>query len=491
MRSLFAIILFHLCLLPLQAQKKPTAEIERMITKGEIEGPLTFLSADEMKGRDTGSPELDIAANYIASRFREFGLKTLEGAPQYLQPVELLKSGALADGSLTLIQDKLGYKDDFVVLNGNPLEWSGEIVYIGYGAPEEVPADIRGKLVVSLAGSKDSKNVQEIFMASTQKYDRISAAGAAALVEYFVTAPFPWPALVNYFSGATRFEVKKGESTIPHLWMKDKDVASMKELKSGKSVSGTLTIKGEKPKLIPAKNVAGWVEGTDPKLKNEFLVVSAHYDHVGVGAKKGQDSIYNGARDNALGTVAMMSAARYFAKYPAKRSILFIALTGEEKGLLGSAWYADHPLVPLKQTVFNMDCDGAGYNDKTVVTIIGLEKTDVHPQMDKACGAFGLKAALDPVPEQSLYERSDNYNFARKGVPAIDFAPGIKAFDAELMQYYHQPADEVSSLDFDYLLKFYRSFIYANFLISNQVNPPFWKVGDKYEPAGKALYGKP
>lgn len=491
MKFLISLILLQVSFLPLQAQKKPTAEIERMITKGEVEGPITFLAADEMRGRDTGSPELDIAANYIASRFREFGLKTPEGAPQYLQPVELLKSGAMAEGSLTLIQDKLGYKDDFVLLDGNPLEWSGEVVYVGYGTPEEMPADIRGKLVVSLAGSKDSRNVQEIFMASTMKYDRISAAGAAGLVEYFVTAPFPWPALVNYFSGSTRYEVKKGESTIPHLWMKDKDVAGMKELRSGKSVSGTLSIKGETPRLIPAKNVAGWVEGTDPKLKNEFMIVSAHYDHVGVGAKKGQDSIYNGARDNALGTVAMMSAARYFARFPAKRSILFIALTGEEKGLLGSAWYADHPLVPLKQTVFNMDCDGAGYNDKTVVTIIGLEKTDVHAQMEKACGAFGLKAALDPVPEQSLYERSDNYNFARKGVPAIDFAPGIKAFDAELMQYYHQPADEVSSLDFDYLLKFYRAFIYANHLIANQINPPFWKAGDKYESAGKALYGKP
>jgi Zn-dependent M28 family amino/carboxypeptidase len=272
--------------------------------------------------------------------------------------------------------------------------------------------------------------------------------------------------------------------------MKDTDVAGVKELKEQKKLMGSIRLEGPNAIPVPAKNVVGKIEGTDPVLKNEYYVISAHYDHVGVGAKKEQDSIYNGARDNALGTVGMMTAARFFAQFPPKRSVIFLALTGEEKGLLGSAWYADHPLVPLNQTVFDFDCDGAGYNDKTVATVIGLERTSAAANISKACEAFGLKAGTDPVPEQNLYERSDNYNFAKKGIPAIDFSTGVKAFDAELMKYYHQPADEVGSLDFEYLLKYYKAFVYANYLIINDPKAPTWTVGDKYEAVGKVLYGR-
>jgi Zn-dependent M28 family amino/carboxypeptidase len=191
-----------------------------------------------------------------------------------------------------------------------------------------------------------------------------------------------------------------------------------------------------------------------------------------------------------LGTVAILNAARFFAKYPPRRSLIFLALTGEEKGLLGSAWYASHPLVPLEKTVFNLDCDGAGYNDTTLVTVIGLERTSAEENIAKACAAFGLKAGKDPAPDQNLYERSDNYNFAKKGVPAVDFSPGIKAFDEELMKYYHKPADEVNTLDFDYVVKYYRAFVYASYLLANAPKAPFWNAGDKFEQEGKSLYGK-
>ena len=243
---------------------------------------------------------------------------------------------------------------------------------------------------------------------------------------------------------------------------------------------------------MPSKNVIGLLEGSDAKLKNEYLVVSAHYDHVGVNhqAQTGQDSIFNGARDNAIGVTGLLSTAKYLSQYSPKRSVLFIALTGEEKGLLGSKYYADHPAVPLKQTVFNFNCDGAGYNDVTVATVIGLERTTAETEISKACEAFGIKAALDPVPEQNLFERSDNYNFAVKGVPAINFAPGTKSFDAELMKYYHQPADEVASLDFDYLIKYFRAYVYANVLLSNLDKAPVWKQGDKFEVQSKKLYDK-
>jgi Zn-dependent M28 family amino/carboxypeptidase len=156
--------------------------------------------------------------------------------------------------------------------------------------------------------------------------------------------------------------------------------------------------------------------------------------------------------------------------------------------LLGSGYYVDHPLVPLNKTVFNFNCDGAGYNDTTMVTIIGLERTSLRDDLTRACKAFGLRAEPDPVPEQNLYERSDNFNFAAKGIPAIDFAPGTKSFDAELMKYYHQPADEVATLDFNYLIKYFRAYAYANYLIANRPQAPTWTAGDKFEALGKKLY---
>ncbi len=490
MKSIFSLVILSALACLAFGQKKPVAEIEKLVTRQEVEGPLTFLAADEMRGRDTGSKELDIAANYIAAHFQQLGLMQLPGADKYFQSVQLVKTAPVAGASLKFGSDVFTFKEQFIVLEGNKGEWSGECIYVGYGSAEEMPADIKGKMIVSIAGSKDSAGPQQIFGASAEKFSRVKAGGAAGLIEFFVTTPFPWPAVVNYFANNSRTTVKSDGLELSHLWMKDADVAGMRTLKEQKKIEGFLTIDGGKQVLIPSKNVIGKIEGTDPVLKNEYMVISAHYDHVGIGAKKNQDSIYNGARDNALGTVGMMTAARFFSKFPPKRSILFLALTGEEKGLLGSVWYADHPLIPLNQTVFDFDCDGAGYNDKSVATVIGLERTSAEADISKACEAFGLKAGKDPVPEQNLYERSDNYNFAKKGIPAIDFAAGIKAFDEEIMKYYHQPADEVSSLDFEYLVKYYRAFVYDNYLLANAPKAPFWNAGDKYESTGKALYKK-
>ena len=470
------------------SQKKPVVEIEKLVTRREVEAPLTFLAADEMRGRDTGSPELDIAANYIASRFQQLGLQTLPGADHYFQTVELTKTSRIGNAELKLKDDVFRFKDEFIVMEGGG-EWKGECIYIGYGSAEEIPTDIKGKMVVSIVGSKESQG-QQIFEASNEKFERVKAAGAAGLIEFFQTPPPFWLRVVSYFGDNKRVMIKSTTAVVPHLWMSTSVGPGLSELKQGKMVMGALSIQGSTTISLPARNVIGKIEGIDPVLKNEHIVISAHYDHVGVGAKVNQDSIYNGARDNALGTVGMLTAATYFSKFPPKRSIIFMALTAEEKGLLGSEWYADHPLVPLSQTVFDFDCDGAGYNDKTVATVIGLERTTAESNIVKACEAFGLKAGTDPVPEQNLYERSDNYNFAKKGVPAIDFATGVKSFDEELMKYYHKPADEVSTLDFEYLVKYYKAFVYANQLIANDPKKPFWKAGDKFEPIGKELYKK-
>jgi hypothetical protein len=390
---------------------------------------------------------------------------------------------------LTVHQQTFKVKEDLVLVMGGNIEVSGEIVFVGYGSTEDFQKmDVKGKIVVAFTGKAEENNVMKAFLSdSPEKNALAKEAGALALVEIVVTPGIPWAGIAGFLT-QERLALKK-EDGITHLWMKNSDNAVLTALKETKSASGSLLVSGNTIKNINGKNVAGVIEGTDPKLKNEYLIISAHYDHVGVTIKPNQtDSIYNGARDNGIGTVGLMETAKFLSLYPPKRSVLFLALTGEEKGLLGSAWYADHPLIPLKQSVFNFNCDGAGYNDKTVATVIGLERTTAQADLTKGCEAFGLKAALDPVPEQNLYERSDNFSFAVKGIPAINFAPGTKAFDAELLKFYHQPADEVSSLDFDYLIKYFRAYVYTNYLLANSPKAPSWKPGDKFEEAAKKLY---
>lgn len=477
------------------AQKNnPVTDVSRLVTQPEIEAHLTFLASDEMRGRDTGSPEFEIAANYVAAQYKMFGLKPAPGQSGYFQSVPLQDSHPATDGELLLGSDVFKFKEQFILFEGENMSWKGEVVFAGYASPEELEkANVKGKLVIALAGTKDSGgNPMAIFNAAGGKYNDAINAGAAGLIEIFASPQIPWPALVNYFAGNVTTKVKKGgDNPAPHVWLKDGEFESLKTIRDG-ALNGSLTIEGVRKTDVPSRNVIGMIEGTDPKLKGEYLVVSAHLDHVGVqkNAQPGKDSIFNGARDNAIGVVGLISTAKYLSQYPPKRSVLFIALTGEEKGLLGSKYYAENPVVPLNKTVFNFNCDGAGYNDVTMATIIGMERTTAEADLAKACQAFGLKAAVDPVPEQNLFERSDNYNFAVKGVPAITFAPGTKAFDAELMKYYHQPADEVGSLDFDYLIKYFRAYVYANVLLANNPAAPTWKTGDKFEAESKKLYGK-
>jgi Zn-dependent M28 family amino/carboxypeptidase len=242
---------------------------------------------------------------------------------------------------------------------------------------------------------------------------------------------------------------------------------------------------------VDGKNVVAWIEGTDPKLKNEYILLSAHYDHVGVGTPDAQgDSIYNGARDNAVGTVAVMNAAKYFAKNPPKRSILIALWTAEEKGLLGSAYFANNPLIPLNQIVYNLNIDNGGYNDTSRITVIGLGRTSADFLIEEAVSEFGVKAMADPSPEQGLYDRSDNVNFARKGIPAPTFSLGFTAFDDEINKYYHKAGDHVSSFDLAYAQTYWKSYILSAQKIANWDQRPIWKSGDKYEEVSKQLYGK-
>jgi Zn-dependent M28 family amino/carboxypeptidase len=200
------------------------------------------------------------------------------------------------------------------------------------------------------------------------------------------------------------------------------------------------------------------------------------------------DSIYNGARDNAIGVTAVIDAAKYFAQYPPKRSVLFMAYAAEEVGELGSKYFAAHPTIPLKQIVYNLNIDNASYNDTSIVTVVGLGRTSADGDIKKACAAFGLTAKPDPAPEQNLFDRSDNAQLAVKGIPAPTFSLGIQKFDEEINKRYHQLSDEVGNFDLNYAMKYIHSFILAARNIADDPKQPEWKKGDKYEAASKLLY---
>ncbi len=490
MRSIFLILLI-ISAGSTVAQRKVVQSIQSSVTARESEAHLSFLASDEMRGRDTGSPEIDIAANYIKTQLKIYGAKPVQGDTTYFQAVHLEKVVAASSATLTIGADVFKLKDDLLYISGGSTSLDGEMVYVGYGLPSDFEkADVKGKIVVALAGSNATTNAVQALLTDSPAKGKVAAAhGAAAFIEIMMLPGLPWQSLVNFLSAERMMTQKQSQTAMPHLYMKKSEAASITAFIESKKGIGRLQVDAKAPVSIPAKNVAGMIEGNDPALKNEWIVISAHYDHVGVKKNASPDSIFNGARDNAIGTVALLQAAKFFGQNPPKRSILFLAVTGEEKGLLGSEWYSNHPLIPLNQTVFNYNCDGAGYNDKTIATVIDLKRTSVDELLRKACITFGLELKGDPAPEQNLYERSDNLNFAAKGIPAVDIAPGIKTFDKELFKYYHQPADEVHSLDMSYIEKFHRSFVYGGYLIANAKERPTWVKGDKFEELGKKLYG--
>jgi hypothetical protein len=380
-----------------------------------------------------------------------------------------------------------------LVLDGPSLSGKFDLVVVGYGLESDYSGkDVKGKIVVTNVGAPNRLSPADLFSAGRDKISLAKSKGAKGLIEMYNVPTVPWNLVSNYLNRPQlTVDNTDGEESIPYIWLKDLNNDLINSIGKGTYSNADFEIIGKVNKKITGKNVVAVIEGTDAKLKSEYIMLSAHYDHVGVGKPNAEgDSIYNGARDNAVGTVAVINAAKYFAKNPPKRSILLCAWTAEEKGLLGSAYFSENPLVPLNKILFNLNIDNGGYNDTSIVTVIGLGRTSADPLIEKAVADFGLKAISDPSPEQGLYDRSDNVNFARKGIPAPTFSLGFTAFDDEITKYYHQPSDHIDSFDLDYALLYWKSYILAAQNIANWNERPTWKSGDKYEAISKELYVK-
>ena len=481
-----ALLLFAglVCSPALFAQKQ---DIEKRFGSKDAISQFTYLASDALMGRDPIRPEMKMAYTFIAQELEKAGAKPLPGGNGYYQDIPFNLSSPPTKGSVQLGNFSFSQGQNLLVLEGSSFSGNYEVVEVGFGSAEEFTGkDLKGKIAISNVGAPNKFSPNQLFSEGRAKAKRAKEAGAVALIERFNVPSVPWQ-LVSGFLNRPQMGLDQGEaSNLPYLWVED-----LKNQLTGTNLgNATLAIEGKVNRKIDGKNVLAMIEGTDPQLKNEYILLSAHYDHVGVGTPdETGDSIYNGARDNAVGTVAVLNAAKYFAKNPTKRSILLALWTAEEKGLLGSAYFANNPLLPLNQVVYNLNIDNAGYNDTSIITVIGLGRTTADFLINEAVAEFGLTAKADPSPEQGLYDRSDNVNFARKGIPAPSFTLGFTAFDNEINKYYHKAADEVESFDLNYAQLYWKSYILSAQKIANWSQKPQWTAGDKYEEVGKKLYG--
>lgn len=494
LKYLISLFLFILLIpLSLSAQSEEALEIQSGVSRSDIEINTRFLSSDELKGRATGSPGLELAASYIASWFSANGVEPAPGFDTYFQNVPLISQLSPEGIEFSLGDSTFTKNKHLLLLNNYRGRVEAPVIVLDYATNRELlENDVKGKIVIAKAGLPGETSPQQLVAISGIKMDWIAETGAAGLIEMYANPRYPWQVIVRALGTDRNTFNEENQTHIsrPHLWMNGVQSGIQDYIAKHDKQNAELTVSGKSSQPISTKNVIGVVQGSDPELKDEYILLSAHYDHLGVTHTQDvADSIYNGARDNAVGVAAVLSAGKYFAKHPPKRSIILAAWTAEESGLLGSGWFVDHPMIPLDQIFYNLNIDNAGYNDTTKVTIVGFGRTEADSLLKTSAEAFDLEAIPDPVPQQGLFDRSDNVHFARKGIPAPTFCMGFTAFDDELSKYYHQVDDEANTLDFDYVTKYVRSYILSAQKIANTKNAPFWIPGDEYEQAGIKLYG--
>jgi Zn-dependent M28 family amino/carboxypeptidase len=475
---------------------------------------------------------LEIASLYIASQFEQYGLKPAGDDGTYMQRVTFRQSFLDQDSPELSItrggkKTELSYPKEFLV---GPSSRSldsfveGDIVFVGYGitAPElehddYADIDVKGKVVAILSGKPQSFPSEEgaHFASGYQKSKYAAENGAIGTIS--IPTPRsekarPYERNLSYIhvprvrwlqkdgTPANSFaELKNAASLSPKtaemLFEGEKmslaDIyAELEEDKVPKAFALTSTISIAKKstfKEITSPNVVAILEGSDPELSKEYVSYSAHHDHIGIAKTVEKDKINNGALDNASGTAVLLETARILSKgKQPKRSILFVAVTGEEKGLLGSDYYAQNPTVPIESIVANVNLDMPvlTYEFADVIAF-GAEHSDLKKSVTAAAERHNLTLAPDPMPDQAIFTRSDHYSFVKQGVPSVFIFPGWTAVDPEVDggkmfgkffgTHYHKPSDEFNEeFNWDAAVKFAEVNIQIGQTIANQGNAPSW-----------------
>ena len=499
--ALVALVILSITVL---AQRKSTSP---SISESTLRAHVRFLSDDMFEGRGTGARGGEMAAKYIASQLEEIGLKGAGDGGSFFQQVALV--GVKADPNTRLIvsgrSDKETFKfaDDFVAFTGAQTEHvdvDADLIFVGYGisAPEQrwndykgQPSDYRGKILVMLVNDPPATTEEPGLFGGkaltyygrwTYKYEEAARRGAAGaiLLHTDQSAGYPW-SVVRTSNGSWRFDIARTENDpTPYLqfrsWITDdagkrlmklagQDLDALRARAASRDfqpvplgIKARLDLKSE-VKRVSAPNVVGILPGSDPKLRDQYVVYSAHWDHLGIGApNKNGDTIYNGAVDNATGVAAVLAIAQAFANLPVaqrpRRSSLFLFPTAEEQGLLGAEWYSKHPVVPLNKTAANVNLDSMNILGPTSDFIpLGAERSSLKAVVEAVAREKGLRVSQDSRPEQGSFFRSDHFPFAKVGVPSISLKEGNEyvghpkewgeeQFRAYNTAHYHQPSDE-------------------------------------------------
>ncbi len=471
----------------------PTGPPEDRLTQAQSSADIRYLTSDALMGRGTGTPGNDSAAAYIARRFRDAGAMPAPGMSGYLQTILFVQLGSPDDATIAVGDDRVA-ADEMVMISGRSGSFSGRGIFVGFGMEASDYADANGRIAVATLGTPDGQGVGEALAAVEEKRELALRSGAVALVEIYESG-VPWDRVRAFLAGPRTQVMPDAEDLVfPHAWVQDG--AGIDALRTGGA--GVVETPGMTMIDAPSSsNVVAVVQGSDPDLRNEYVALTAHFDHLGAGMNAGAgatpaDSIFNGARDNGMGTTALLAAADALGENPPRRSVLLVAYTAEEIGLIGSRYFADHTPLPLHQIVYNLNIDGGGYTDTTAITLIGKGRTTADPMIVEGAARYGLTVLNDPSPEQGLFDRSDNVSLARNGIPAPTFSPGFTSFSLPgVSDYYHRAADQADeNFDFAYLHRFVQAYAHAARLIADADQRPVWTPGDTYEAAARALYGE-
>ncbi|MDP2363459.1 MAG: M28 family peptidase [Ignavibacteria bacterium] len=534
MKNPFQIVLLLILLTPefIHPQEvKNFYTIHDSISSREIFKHLQFLANDSLQGRGVGSVGEIIASEYIAIQFENYKLEKIPGLDDYFQNIPMHGSLPLSSSELTLVLDKdtssLKYgKDYFLYRSGQqtfipaPLP----IVFVGYGivAPEfdyndYQSVDVAGKIVVYVDGEPFSDDedyfnslAPTVYSYSESKRRIAIARGAAGTIQISINQYEDWDAIKKdfYFEDVTlAYSVSSNLSIILNSKSADqllinsgftfKDIKLMIEQNRMKSFPLETKIKFKgvfKERDFISKNVIGLIKGSDPVLNDSYLLLSAHYDHLGVGTSVNGDSIYNGALDNAIGVSVLLELAKAISQLDIKpkRSIIFIATTGEEKGLLGASYYIDNPVVPLFKTIANINIDGiAMFKDFVGLVPIGANYSTLDLYLKQTANNYDL--LIEEIPPQfrsfDAFNKSDQLAFAIGGIPSIFILEGLSnksksteevlnAFIDYYLNKYHTPFDDLNqTLEPEASVKHAKILFDFAYRLANQVEVPEWKSG--------------
>ena len=545
MAKLMLTLLASLTYLTVAAQPKPTIPTEaqqaaRQVRPQAVEAHMRYLADDKLAGRKPGSPGYELAAQYVEKQFTALGFKPGVDAPgaagTFRQAVPLRRAQVREDASqMALIQDGKTYpltygKNFFFSPNfGQAVSSvSAPVVFVGFGvsAPElgyddYAGIDVRGKIVACFNGAPTTFPSNQRAYSGSAKQEVAASRGAVGLI----TFSLPTDVSARIESNAPRNRqptyrwtgpdgkaqrtfpqlavvAALGDSTARALFARSPNSFEEARLSANRgqaqafplNVSVQARTQTDLTDGLVGENIVGLLPGTDPKLKDEYVVYVSHLDHLGITPPRRNapgDSINNGAHDNASGVAINLEAARLFASLPKKprRSILFVAVTGEEMGLLGSDYFASNPTVPKEKIVANLCLDMPFFFHPLLdIVPYGSEHSSMKGAVLAAADFLGVKIAEDPIPEQSVFMRSDHFSFVRQGIPAIYIKSGSTTGDDRdgtklnlnwRATVYHSPQDDMNQpFDWNAAARHVQLQFLIGYLTAQADARPVWNPGD-------------